>query len=253
MNLKLEKDLVVFDVETTDVDTTKARIVQIAVVKYKVDGTVEEKDYLINPTVPIPPETTEIHSITNEMVEDKPTFKQYAKNLKAYFQGCDIGGFNSNSYDINVLNEEFERAGVGIIDWNPALVDVMALYRQAYSGKLTDIYKRFFGEDLDGAHSAIVDVLATVRVLDKILDDMDTSFTAKELDIFLQGDSKRVDVAGKLYEDENGIIRYAFGKDRDKSVKEFPGFGKWMLKESFPAETKNILKNLIWKKENSIE
>lgn len=247
MKLKLEKDIVFFDVETTGVDTTTARIVQIATIKYKTDGTVEEKCYLINPEIHIPQEASEIHGITDEMVADKPTFKQFSKNLRSYFEGCDLGGFNSNSYDINVLNEEFSRAGVGIIDWNPALVDVMLLYRQQYSGKLGEIYKRFFGEELDGAHDALQDCRATVKILDKLLKDSNISCTSEEFDVSLQGENERIDFSGKFYK-KDGVVYWAFGKHKDKTIIETKwdkGYIEWFLNGSFPTDSKEILKQLL--------
>lgn len=245
MNLKIDKPIIFLDTETTSVNTTEARIVQIACIKYTVDGQIIEKDYLINPEIPIPVETTEIHGISDEMVANKPTFKQFSKGLRAFFEGCDIGGFNSNSYDINVLNEEFIRAGLEPINWNPSLVDVMLLYRQQYSGKLGDIYKRFFGEELDGAHSAIEDIRGTVRVLDKLLKDAEITCTSEELDVSLQDGSVRVDLAGKFYQDSEGVVRYAFGKDKDKSLVDYPSFSTWMLGQDFPSETKEIIRKLV--------
>lgn len=246
MELKIDKPIVFFDLETTSVDTEQARIVQIAVIKYFPDGKVEEKDYLINPEVEIPVETTEIHGISNEMVADKPTFKQMSKALRAYFEGCDIGGFNSNSYDVNVLNAELTRAGLQPIDWNPNLVDVYKLFVKLYPSTLSGIYKRFFDEDLEGAHSALEDSRATIKILNKILKDEDFTCTPQELDVYLQGETKRVDFAGKFYKTEEGIF-WNFGKHKDVKIEDSlkdSGYIEWFLKGSFSEDSKNVIRNV---------
>lgn len=241
--MKLEKPIVFFDLESTGVDTEIDRIVQIAAIKVHPNGKREERNILINPTIPIPVEASEVHGITDDMVKDKPTFNQYAKSIRDFFFGCDIGGFNSDSYDLNLLLAEMARTDVEFADWDLNLVDVMKLYRQMFPNTLGEIYKRLFGEELDGAHNALIDIMATEKILDKILPENLT--TVKEIDEFLQGDKMRVDFAGKLYKDKEGIVRYNFGKSKDKAVKEDKGFGNWMLGQSFPKDTKDKLKELL--------
>lgn len=244
--MKLKRPIITFDLESTSVDTETARIVQIAAIKRNVDGTKEEKNLLINPTIPIPPECTEIHGITDEMVKDAPTFKRVAQSMKTWFKDCDISGFNSDSYDIALISAEMDRAGVPFLDWELNLVDVMKLYRHFYPNKLTDIYKRFTGEDLEDAHNALSDVKASDVVLDYILKEhFETLPTPKELDELLQGSKIRVDFAGKLWQDSEGVVRYNFGKDKDKSVKENRGFGQWMLNQTFSKDTKIKLKQTL--------
>lgn len=247
MELKIEKPIVFFDLESSGLNTETARIVQIATIKYFPDGNVEEKEYLINPEEDIPVEASDVHGITNEMVADKPTFKQFSKGLRAYFDGCDIGGFNSNSYDINLLDAEFIRAGLEPIDWNPALVDVFLLYKQLYSSKLSEIYKRFFGEELEGAHNAVADVIATVKILDKLLKDSENTCTPQELDLSLQGETLRVDYSGKFYKKED-VIYWSFGKHKDVPLKDTlfdTGYINWFLKQEFPETSKNIVREYV--------
>lgn len=105
----------------------------------------------------------EIHGITDEMVKDKPTFRQYAQGIRDWFYGSDIGGFNSDSYDVNLLIAEMNRVGITFADWDLNLLDVMKLYRKLYPNTLSEIYKRLFGEELDGAHNALNDVIATEK------------------------------------------------------------------------------------------
>lgn len=241
--MKLERPICFFDLESTGVDTEVAKIIQIAGIKIFPDGRREEKNILINPEMEIPIECVEVHGITDEMVKDKPTFRQYAQGIRDWFYGSDIGGFNSDSYDVNLLIAEMNRAGITFADWDLNLLDVMKLYRKLYPNTLSEIYKRLFGEELDGAHNALNDVIATEKILYEILPKELT--TVKEIDGFLQEDRVRVDYAGKLYKDSEGVVRYNFGKDKDKSVKDNKGFGEWMLKQSFPSETKTKLKQIL--------
>lgn len=243
--MKLTRPLITFDLESTSVDTEIARIVQIAAIKRNIDGTKEEKNLLINPTIPIPPECTEIHGITDEMVKDAPTFKQIAQSMKNWFKDCDISGFNSDSYDIPLLCAEMDRAGITFIDWELNLVDVMKMYRNFYPNKLTDIYKRFTGEELEDAHNALNDVIATDVVLDYILkENFEEIPTPQEIDELLQGDRKRYDLAGKIYIDNDGVHKWGFSKNIDRPVLADMGFVNWVLSNNFPKDTKDKIRAL---------
>jgi DNA polymerase-3 subunit epsilon len=244
--MKIERPIIVFDLETTSVDTETARIVQIAAIKINHDGSTEEKNLLINPTIPIPLETSEIHGITDEMVKNAPTFKQVAQSMKNWFKGCDVAGFNSDSYDIPVISAEMERCGITFLDWEFNLVDVMKMYRHFYPNKLTDIYKRFTGKELEDAHDALGDVKATMVVMKHILENhFDSIPTPEEVDVLLQGEKFRVDIGGKMYKDAEGVVRWNFSKNVGQPVLADPGFYNWFLKQSFPKDSKDKLLNLI--------
>lgn len=248
--MKLEKPIIFFDIESTGVEIDKDRIVELACIKYNPDGTQEEKTIRVNPEIPIPLGASEVHGITDEMVKDLPVFKQYASAIRKWFDGCDLAGFNSNNYDVPLLSAEFERSGLEGINWEPNLYDVMLLYRKLFPNTLSDVYKRLTGKELEGAHGAVVDILGTKEIADILLpmliEQSETPIeTVKDIDEYLQGENKRFDLAGKLYKDEVGVVRYNFGKDKDKAVADNPGFGRWMLGQSFPQETKNKLKIII--------
>ena len=248
--MKLENDIIYFDIESSGLETDTARIVELACIKYKVDGKKEEKTILFNPGVPIPIEASEVHGITDEMVKDKPLFKQYAKAIRSWFDGCDLAGFNSNNYDVPLLSAEFERSGLEGINWDPTLLDVLSLYRVLFPNTLSEVYKRLTGKELEGAHGALADITATKEIGDIIFPLLVEQSeilieTPKDVDNYLQGDKKRFDLSGKLYTDSEGIVRYNFGKDKDKSVKDNRGFADWMLKNGFPQETKNKIKDLL--------
>lgn len=244
--LKLIRPLITFDVETTGTDPENDRIVQIAATKRHLDGTIEKKNIFVNPTIPIPPSATEVHGISDEMVKDAPTFKQIAVNLQAWFRGSDIGGFNSDRFDIPLLSAEFNRLGIVFIDWDCSFLDTMKAYRHFYPNTLVAIYERLFGEDFDGAHDALNDVLATDRVLEKVIElNFEDDVTVQDLDDLFQGDRKRFDIAGKLYIDIEGVHRWSFGKYIDKPITYDMGFTNWVLDKDFPADTKSKIRVLI--------
>jgi DNA polymerase III subunit epsilon len=248
--MELENPIVYFDIESTGVETETARIIELACIKFNPNGTKEEKTILVNPGIPIPIEASEVHGITDEMVKDKPFFKQYAQVIRNWFYGCDLAGFNSNSYDVPLLSAEFERAGLKGIDWNPNLLDILQLYRHLYPNTLSDVYKRLTGKELEGAHGALVDCVASKEVSDILIPQLKETTeepleNVADIDNFMQGERRRVDLSGKLWRDSEGIVRYNFGKDKDKSVVENKGFGQWMLNQSFSKETKDKLKELL--------
>lgn len=247
MELKLKRPIIVYDLESTGVDTNKDRIVQIAAIKINPDGTREEKDVLINPEIPIPTESSDVHGITDDMVKDAPKFKQIAKSLGEFFEDSDICGFNSDSYDNNLLLAEMGRVGVDFSFDGANSIDVLKLYRELYPNTLEAIYERLTGDVLEGSHNALFDIKGTLIVLEKILPkDLKTP---KEVDEFLQKDKKRVDWGGKIYQDEEGNYRWNFSKNKDQLVKDDQGFYQWFLRTDFPKDSKNKLKEIL-KQEN---
>jgi DNA polymerase-3 subunit epsilon len=242
--MKIERPIIFFDLETTGTDTQTSRVVQIACIKIDNDGTKTEKQILINPTVPIPKEASDIHGITDDMVKDAPKFVNIAKAILSFFDGCDIAGFNSDNYDVPLLMTEFERVGLTFPDWDCVFVDVLKYERLLHSNKLTDVYKRYTGEELSGAHDAMNDVRATLAVLLHQLEGKD-EITPSEIDLLCQGDRKRFDVSGKCYYDKEGKVRWAFGKNMNKLVKDDLGYVNWVLGNAFPNETKARLRELI--------
>lgn len=242
--MKIEKAIIFFDLETTGVSVDNDRIVQIACIKIEADGTKIEKQLLINPTIPIPKEASDVHGITDEMVKDAPKFVNISKSIYAFFEGCDIGGFNSDNFDVPMLMTEFERVGLTFPNWDCVFVDVLKYERHLRPNKLVDVYKRYTGEDLDGAHDAMNDVRATLAVLVHQVEGKD-DITPSEIDLICQGDRKRFDVAGKCYYDKEGAVRWSFGKNINKLVKDDLGYVNWVLTNSFPSETKAKLRELI--------
>lgn len=244
----MDRDIVFFDLESTGTSVTNDRIVSIAAVKVSPDlvqiGDV--KDYLVNPGIPIPKEATEVHGITDEMVKDKPSFREYAKGVYAFMSGCDIGGFNSNRFDVPMLSEEFARLG---IEWpveGANFPDAMQIYHTEEKRDLKSAFLFYCDKILIDAHNAKADILATVQIYraQKVryepIREMDTYQVDQHY-----GGNVRVDFAGTIILNDKGVAVYNIGKDKGKSVVENPGFSSWMLKQdSFPTQTKNIIRSL---------
>jgi DNA polymerase-3 subunit epsilon len=258
--IKLSKPIVFFDLETTGVSTGTDKIVQIAITKVFPDGQVVHKERLINPGKPIPQEATDVHGITDEMVKDAPLFKQVAKALKQEFDGCDLGGYNSDNFDIPMLSAEFERCEILFPEEGTTPIDVLKIERIVNSHKLGETFKRYTGQDLDNAHNASADTDATRIVLEhqipKLLEilkqeneDFDGVLTPEVIDKFCQGENERFDFAGKTYI-KDGVVFWSFGKCKDKPVLEDRGYLNWVLGQDFPLETKNKLKSLLTQKSN---
>lgn len=240
-----EKPIAFFDLETTGVDVVNDKIVQIAVVKISPDGDIEKKKMLINPGRPIPKEASDVHGILDEHVKDKPYFKQISKSLYLYLEGCDIGGYNSNQFDVPMLIEEFRRVGLHFDITERNFIDVMRIERVLHPGTLEAVYERYTGKTLDGAHDALADVVATYEVFLHQLNKVKAlglleSFDIESIDIYSQGESKRVDLAGKLCEIDNKIC-WTFGKGKGNPVRETPSFAAWFLKQSIPYQTAQII------------
>ena len=251
--MKLLKPIVFFDLETTGVNTSTDKIVQIAVIKINTDGSREEKEMLIDPQMPIPPSATEVHGITDEMVQGKPTFKQVSKGIKDFFYGSDIAGYNSDNFDVPILMQEFHRCQIEFPDWELNFVDVLKVERLLNSHKLTDAFKRYTGKDLDDAHEALADTRATEAVfMDQLKrlnedDSLTEDHTPESIDKLCQGENIRFDYAGKCYI-KDGVVFWSFGKNKDNPVLEDPGYLNWVLNSDFPIETKNKLKSLLTQK-----
>jgi DNA polymerase-3 subunit epsilon len=165
MSLQLARPIAFFDLETTGVNLSTDRIVEVAIIKILPDGTRQVKRRLINPGIPIPQQTTDIHGITDEMVKDAPTFKQCGNELKQFIENCDMGGYNSNRFDIPMLMEEFLRAGMDVDLSTRRMIDVQHIFYTMEPRTLTAAYKFYCEKELVDAHSAEADVNATIDVL----------------------------------------------------------------------------------------
>ncbi len=248
MSLQLTKPLCVFDLETTGLQITKDRIVQIAVIKIEPDGTQTELSQLINPEMIIPEETIAIHGITNEKVENKPTFKDFAPTLIAFIGNSDLAGYNSNKFDIPVLAEELLRCEIEFDLGNRNFVDVQNIFHKMEQRTLAAAYQFYCQKEIENAHDALYDTRATLDVLIAQIQRYDQlSKDVNGLAEFSKvGTNEMVDFAGRLAKNEKGEVIYNFGKHKGKTIEQVmiqePGYYGWMLEADFPLHTKQCLK-----------
>lgn len=248
MELNLKKPLVFFDLETTGVNVTHDRIIEISYIKVYPNGKEEEKTLRLNPEMPIPAEATAIHHITDDDVRDKPTFKDVAKDLDKVFEGCDIAGFNSNKFDIPLLVEEFLRAGINFDVSKRKFIDIQTIFHKMEQRTLVAAYKFYCGKNLEEAHSANADTRATYEVLKAQLDrygnlENDVDFLSK-----FSSQNRNVDLAGRIILNADDKEIFNFGKYKGQLVSEVlrrdPGYFSWILQGDFPQNTKNVLINI---------
>lgn len=241
------KPLAFIDTETTGVDLVLDRIVEISVTKVSADllTILETRTARINPGMKIPAAATAIHGITDEMVAGKPTFAQVSKSLFDFLAGCDLAGYNIANFDVPLMAEEFGRAGISFPEPGTIFIDACNIFKAKEKRDLSGAVLFYTGQKHEDAHGAEADNLATWKVLAAQLQRYPDlgAMSRKELERFCIGDY--VDLAGKIVRNEKGVPVYAFGKDIGKSVKENPGFALWMLKQSFPTNTKQVLKKIL--------
>jgi len=245
MKLELRNPLVFLDLETTGIDVSKDRIVEISLLKVDLDGTYEVKTRRINPGIPIPYKATAVHGITNDDVKDCPSFREIAKSLATYIEGCDFGGYNSNRFDIPILVEEFLRVGIDVDFKKRRLVDVLNIFHIKEQRTLSAAYRFYCDKELENAHSAEADTLATYEILMAQLDrypDLQNDIT------FLSDFSTRgewADYAGRIAYDEKGEEVFTFGKHKGRLVAEVfrtePAYYTWMMEGDFPNYTKKVI------------
>jgi DNA polymerase-3 subunit epsilon len=244
--MNITRPIVFFDIESTGLDLSKDRAVSIATIKIDLEGKTTEKNILINPEMIIPKEASDIHGITDEMVADAPTFKQISKSLFSYFENCDMAGFNSDYYDVPLLMKEFSRCGIEFPTWELNLVDVLKFERILNSNKLEEVYKRYTGKALEGAHDALNDIRATFEVLMcQLQKNGKDDLTPQDIDLMCQGERKRFDISGKTYLNANGEVCWSIGKNANNLVTKDTAYLNWVLNSNFPEETKAKLRTLL--------
>ncbi len=255
MQLALKNPLLFFDIESTGLNVASDRIVEISIVKVSPGGSgqpndVEVKTRRLNPTIPITPGAQAVHGISDEDVKDCPTFKQVAKSLAKFMEGCDIAGYNSLKFDIPMLAEEFLRAGVDFDFRKRKLVDVQNIFHKKEQRTLKAAYKFYCGQNLDNAHSAEADTMATYEVLEAQLDryandeedplQNDVAYLAK-----YSCQNRLVDYAGRIVLDDNDEPVFNFGKHRGRRVVDVltkePSYYNWMMDGDFTLDTKQQL------------
>ena len=245
MELNLKRPICFFDLEATGMNVVKDRIVEIGILKVFPNGNKESRTWLVNPEMPIPDEVVAIHGITNEKVAKEPTFKELAHRIHDMIKDSDLGGYNSNKFDIPMLAEEFLRAGIDFDLSKRRAVDVQNIFHKKEQRTLSAAYKFYCDKDLVDAHSAEADTLATYEILKAQLD----RYNDLENDIeHLANFSNRfraVDFAGFIILNDDDKECFSFGKYRNRTVEEVlaenPGYYGWIQNAEFPLYTKKVL------------
>ncbi|MGB8490536.1 MAG: 3'-5' exonuclease [Bacteroidales bacterium] len=245
MELNLRKPIAFIDIETTGINVSADRIVELSVLKISPNGNEEWMITRINPEMPIPPKSTAIHGITDKDVAGEPTFREIAKKLAAFLEGCDLAGYNAIKFDIPVIAEEFLRANVEFNLRKRKYIDPQVIFYKKEQRTLTAAYQFYCSRDLKNAHSSKADVEATYEVLKAQLDrygDLDNDM--EKLADF-SSFNNIADFAGRIVYDENGTELFNFGKHKGKVVeevfKEEPSYYSWMMNGDFPLYTKKLL------------
>src|SRR5687768_12149620 len=257
MKLNLRNPLCIFDLETTGTNITQDRIIEIAVVKMMPNGDILRKASVINPTIPILPESTAIHGLKNEDVKDKPTFKEVAKEYQRFFEGADLAGFSVIKFDIPMLVEEFLRAGVDFDYGRKKIIDAQKIFHLMEKRTLSAAYRFYMSKELQESHTAEADAEASMDVLiaqvEKYNGQDVTDISGKKvgeirndmevLSKLIAADM--VDLAGRMIKNDKDEEIFNFGKHKNKKVtavfKEEPAYYDWMMNGDFPQDTKRKL------------
>lgn len=247
--LALKRPIAFIDLETTGVSLSTDRIVEIAIIKLLPDNSRQVKRKLINPEMPIPQASSDIHGISDEMVKDAPTFKQAANEIKVFIDGCDLGGYNSNRFDIPILMEEFLRVGLDVDLSKRKMVDVQHIFYTMEPRTLSAAYKFFCNKELVDAHSAEADVSATIDVFMAQLGRYTQLGNSVESVLGVIGEEKIVDYARRFSFDDKGVEVFNFGKHKGRAVtdvlKAEPQYYDWMMRGDFPLHTKQKLTEIL--------
>jgi DNA polymerase III subunit epsilon len=255
MELNLKNPIVFFDLETTGINIATDRIVEVSILKVNIDGTEEVRTHRVNPEMPIPKQSSEIHGIYDEDVKDSPTFKGIARELARFIEGCDLGGYNSNKFDVPLLAEEFIRAEVDLDMQKRRFIDVQTIFHKMEKRTLEAAYKFYCNKDLKDAHSAEADTRATFEVLKAQLDrynelENDVVFLSK-----FSTFNRNADFAGRIIFNDKDEEVFNFGKYKGVRVTDVfekdPGYYGWMMNGDFPLYTKKVLTNIKLRQFNS--
>jgi DNA polymerase-3 subunit epsilon len=257
MKLNLRNPICFFDLESTGINITRDRIIEIAVIKVMPNGDVHRKNNLLNPGMPIPPESSVFHGIYDEDVKDKPTFKEVARDYAKFMEGADLSGFSILKMDVPMLVEEFLRAGVDFDYSRKKIIDAQKIFHLMEKRTLSAAYRFYMSKELQESHTAEADAEASMDVLiaqvEKYNGQDVTDISGKKvgeirndmevLSKLIAADM--VDLAGRMIQNDKGEEIFNFGKHKGKKVtavfKEEPAYYDWMMNGDFPQDTKRKL------------
>ena len=255
IDINLNRPICFFDLETTGINISLDRIVEISIIKIFTDNKEDSKTWLVNPEISIPKEVSLIHGIDDDMVKDQPNFKSVSKEIYQYINGCDLAGFNSNRFDIPLLAEELLRSELDFDLSKIRTIDVQNIFHKMEKRTLSAAYKFYCGKEHDNAHSSMSDTrvtyevfLAQLKKYDELKNDIDflSEFSTMR---------KSIDLAGFIYENKDRKAVFSFGKYKNQEIdgviENDPGYFSWIMKSDFPNYTKKILNQLRLNKLNN--
>jgi DNA polymerase-3 subunit epsilon len=247
--MKIDRDLVFLDLETTSADPCECRIIDLGVVVLSPDGSRREWNQRFNPLIPIPAESTAIHGISDADVATCPSFAEWGARIKAALTDRDIAGYNLKAFDLIVIDQELRRCGMKLNLDGIRVIDCLAIFRKKEPRTLSDAVLKYCGRAHEGAHGALADAAATADVLAGQLaayPDLDAMTIEEVAEFSRSSEGKEADLAGKLYYDKDGVLRFNFGKHKDKPVLDNCGYVNWMLnKGEFPGSTCDLLMDVL--------
>ncbi len=258
MELNLKRPIAFFDLETTGLNTTTDRIVEISILKINADGKEEQRTWLLNPEMPISAESTEVTGYTDEMVADKPTFKEKAPEIAQFIGNSDLAGYNILKFDLPILVEEFLRVDYDFDIKGREFIDVMNIYMKMEPRTLKGAYRFFCHAELEGAHGAGADTKATYEVLKAMLDRYEgveyedgkgnkSQGPVNDMNQLAQFSAhhKNADLSGQIIFDEEGQEVFMFGKHKGERVEDVfrkePPYYSWIMNNQFPLYTKKVV------------
>lgn len=261
MRPNLKKPLAVFDIESTGVIVGKDRIIELFILRIDPDQSEHEFHALLNPGIPIPPETTEIHGIKDEDVADKPFFKDITGKLQQFLENCDLAGYNSNKFDVPLLVEEFFRAGVDFDYSKRKFIDIMGIFHKMEPRNLRAAYQFYCDKDIINAHTAEADTRATWEIFQaqlsryenrEVIDDNGEKSVPIVNDIdalsVFSKTNRNADLVGHIAYNKDGIEIFNFGKYKGTPVQDVftkePSYYDWMMKSQFPESTKRLISQI---------
>lgn len=245
MELNLRRPIAFIDLETTGINVSADRIVEISVLKITPDGKEDWISTRINPEMPIPSKSTAIHGITDNDVSGAPTFREIARNLAVFLEGTDLAGYNAIKFDIPLLAEEFLRVNIDFNFRKRKYVDPQVIFHRKEQRTLSAAYQFYCSKELKNAHSSKADTVATYEVLKAQLDRYSDLENDIEKLAEFSSFNNIADFAGRIIYDENGVEVFNFGKHKGKAVelvfREEPSYYSWMMNGDFPLYTKKVL------------
>ncbi len=249
--MRLTRPLIFFDLETTGLDLQIDRIVQFAMIRLAPDHSTEEWEELVNPGMPIPPEATRVHGISDAMVHNKPPFSYFAERMIHFIGDGDLAGFNIIRFDLPFLISELERCGYKLDMHHRHVVDMQTIFHKYEPRDLSAAYRFYCQKQLEGAHHALVDVRATVEILQAQMAryaDLPREIPALAEFCGRSDDDQWVTQDRRFYWRHHKAIM-AFGKYRGKSLewvhKNDADYLQWLKDQDFPDETRRLIRNAL--------